>query len=115
MQERQRAHTQAHGGHAVHAVFQPLLLGQQRNRGQGNRHLQRGGGLGPAVVVVQVGLALLIEGVGIGLQLFGRGLDLVLLFFVAVDLGLVFDLLGFGRVRSRASSARLCLVLLDWK
>ena len=65
---------------------------EQRNRGQGNRNLQRRGGLRPAVVLVHLRFALFIKGAGFGFQALCNFLDLVLLGFVAVNLGLVLGL-----------------------
>src|SRR5439155_19662883 len=49
------------------------------------------GGLRPAVVLVQLIVRRLVPGGGLGLQLFSVRLDLVFLFFVAVNLALVGD------------------------
>src|SRR3954454_12654843 len=70
---------------AEHGQLQPSLLGQQRDRSQGNRDLQHGGGLRPAVVLVHLLLALAVPVQGLGLELVGGELDLRLLALVAVD------------------------------
>ena len=86
VQQRQNAHGHTCGTGREHGVFQPLFLGQQGNGGQGNGHLQHGGGLRPAVVLVHLRITFVVPIRGFGLQLLGTRLDLVLFLFVAVDL-----------------------------
>ena len=75
VQHRQPAQHHPHPGDAKHAVFQPFAACQQGHGGQRDRDLQRGGGLGPAVVQVHLVVRLLVPVGGVGLQLLGGGLD----------------------------------------
>ena len=71
MEPGQTAQCATHGAQAQGAPFQPLALGQQGDGGQGNGHLQGRRGLGPAVVLVQLRLALFIPFLDLVLERLG--------------------------------------------
>ena len=95
-----RDHAQGHAQarYAVHAPLQPPAAREQRDGRQRDGDLQHRGGLRPAVVLVHLRLALLVQRLRLGFQRLGLLLDVVLLQLVAVQLGLQ---LGLAAVRGQ--------------
>ena len=88
MKVGQRAHHQPQAAHHEDGFLQPASPGEQRDRSHSDGDLQRRGGLGPAVMLVQLGFAHLVDFGRLLFELFGGQLDLGLLSSVAFGLGL---------------------------
>ena len=76
MQGGQCANRNTDARDAEHAPFEPFLAGQQRDRRQRDRHLQRRGRLRPAMVDVHLRIAQLVPFLRFPFDLLGGRLDL---------------------------------------
>ena len=84
MKVRQRPYHQTQAAHHEDSFLQPTTLGEQRHRCHRDGNLKQGRSLGPAMMLVHLRFALLVEFDRLLLELLGRQLDLGLLGRVAL-------------------------------